>query len=208
MQLLYGILHHQQTQHYYLNSMWYTKHQSRYNRYTLSLCVNFQSFFLFWIACDTPSITVDTTEQQVAGHNQPNIYIYIYTANTQQNSPISTTSAETFNTITQIRYNKNKQVHLGPNTTYIHILQDLCNPPDYFGQYVRTLVLLCTRYNVDVTRASGNLYHSKYLSKTMFVHEKTPNLIFRIYKYQASTYLNGPLTHLHTYYQQLSLIHI
>ena len=40
----------------------------------LSLCVNFQSFFSFWTACDTPSIGVDTTEQ-VARHNQRNIYI-------------------------------------------------------------------------------------------------------------------------------------
>ena len=43
-----------------------------------SLRVNFQSFFSFWIACDTPSIEVDTTEQQVARHNQSNIYICIY----------------------------------------------------------------------------------------------------------------------------------
>ena len=41
----------------------------------LLCCVNFQSFFPFWTACDTPSIEVDTTEQQVARHNQPNMYI-------------------------------------------------------------------------------------------------------------------------------------
>ena len=40
------------------------------------LCVNLQSVFLFWIACDAPSIKVDTAEQQVARHNQPNIYIH------------------------------------------------------------------------------------------------------------------------------------
>ena len=27
----------------------------------LSLCVNFQSFFSFWTACDTPSIYVEDT---------------------------------------------------------------------------------------------------------------------------------------------------
>ena len=32
----------------------------------LSLCANFQSFFLFGTACDTPSIEADTTEHQVA----------------------------------------------------------------------------------------------------------------------------------------------
>ena len=53
----------------------------------LSLCVNFQSFFSFRTACDTPSIEVDTTEQQVARHNQPNI-IYIRTTNRQQNTQI------------------------------------------------------------------------------------------------------------------------
>ena len=44
----------------------------------LLCCVNFQSFFPFWTACDTPSIEVDTTEQQVARHNQPNIYRLVY----------------------------------------------------------------------------------------------------------------------------------
>ena len=44
----------------------------------LSLCVDFQSFLSFWTACDTPSIEINTTEQQVARHNQPNI---IYTHN-------------------------------------------------------------------------------------------------------------------------------
>ena len=42
----------------------------------ISLCVNFQSFFSFGTADDTPSIEVDTTEQQVARHNQPNKYLY------------------------------------------------------------------------------------------------------------------------------------
>ena len=79
---------------------------SKYNRYTLSLFVNFQRFFSFWIACDTPSIEVDTTEQQVARHNyQPNIYIHIHTTNRKQNILISTTSGETFNTI----YNTNQK---------------------------------------------------------------------------------------------------
>ena len=40
------------------------------------LICKFQKFFSFWIACDIPNIEVDTKEQ-VAGHNQPNIYIYI-----------------------------------------------------------------------------------------------------------------------------------
>ena len=52
----------------------------------LSLCVNFQSFFSFWTACGAPSIEVDTTEQQVARHNQPNIYIR--TTNRQQHTEI------------------------------------------------------------------------------------------------------------------------
>ena len=34
--------------------------------------------------------------------------------------------------------NKNNKVHLGPITIYVHILQDLYNPPDYFGYYVKT----------------------------------------------------------------------
>ena len=42
----------------------------------LSLYVNFQSF-LFWTACDIPSIEVDTKEQ-VARHNQPNMYVYTH----------------------------------------------------------------------------------------------------------------------------------
>ena len=45
----------------------------------LSLCVSFQSFFSFWTACDTPSIEVDTTEREVAQHNQPNIYTEVHT---------------------------------------------------------------------------------------------------------------------------------
>ena len=44
----------------------------------LSPCVKIRSFFSFWTACDTPSIEINTTEQQVARHNQPNI---IYTHN-------------------------------------------------------------------------------------------------------------------------------
>ena len=105
-------------------------------RYTLSLCVNFQSFFLFWIACNTPSIKADTTEQQVARHNQPNINIY-----TQQIDNkillISTTSGETFRTIYNTNQkNKNYHVHLGLITT-VQILEDLYNPPDYFGYYVK-----------------------------------------------------------------------
>ena len=56
----------------------------------LSLCVNFQSFFSFWTACDTTSIEIDTTEQQVARHNQPNTYIRttIRQQNTQLRSNI------------------------------------------------------------------------------------------------------------------------
>ena len=90
--------------------------------YTLSLCVNFWSFFLLWIACDTPSIKVDTTEQQVARHNQPNIYIH--TTNRQQNTQISTTSGETFNTI----YNTNQKTKVtryilaSLQLIYVHIL--------------------------------------------------------------------------------------
>ena len=80
--------------------------------YTLSLCGNFQNFFLFWISCDTPSIKIDTAEQQVARHNQPNIYIH--TTNRQQNTLISTTSGETFNTITQIRKIKITRYILAP----------------------------------------------------------------------------------------------
>ena len=84
--------------------MLYTEHQSITDtRYTLSLFVNFKSFFSSWIACDTPSVEVDTTEQQVARHNQPNIYIH--TINRQQNILISTTSGETFHTI----YNTNQK---------------------------------------------------------------------------------------------------
>ena len=63
-------------------------------------------FFSFWTACDTPSIEVETTEQQVARHDQPNIYI----PGTQQidNKTLypHVTSGETFNTIytlTQVR---------------------------------------------------------------------------------------------------------
>ena len=41
------------------------------------LICKFQKFFSFWIACDIPNIEVDTKEQ-VAGHNQPDIYIYTY----------------------------------------------------------------------------------------------------------------------------------
>ena len=39
----------------------------------------------FWTACDTPSIEIDAKEQ-VARHNQPNIYID--TTNRQQNTQI------------------------------------------------------------------------------------------------------------------------
>ena len=40
-------------------------------------------------------------------------------------------------------------------------------------------------YNVliYITRTSGNLYHSKYLSKTVFINEKIPNLISHTYQY-------------------------
>ena len=68
--------------------------------------------------------------------NQPNICVH--TANRQQNTLISTTSGEKFNTIYNTdQKNKNNQVHLGPlrYTTYVHILYDLYNPPDYFGYY-------------------------------------------------------------------------
>ena len=43
----------------------------------LYLVCKFQSFFSFWTACDIPNIEEDT-KKQVARHNQPNIYIYIY----------------------------------------------------------------------------------------------------------------------------------
>ena len=100
-------------------------------------CVNFQSFFSFWIACDTPSIKVDTTEQQSRQLDLTS-RTYIYTTDRQQNTLISTTSGETFNTIYNTNQkNKNCQVHLGPITTHVHILQDLYNPPDYFGYYVK-----------------------------------------------------------------------
>ena len=45
---------------------------------TLYLVCKFQGFFSFWIAYDIQYIEVDTKEQ-VARHNQPNIYIYIHT---------------------------------------------------------------------------------------------------------------------------------
>ena len=68
-----------------------------------------------------------------------------------------------------------------------------------FPKYYCAPRVKCT---VGITRTSGNLYHSKYLSKTMFINEKTPKLDFSysLYKYQASTYLNSPLTYVHTYY--------
>ena len=62
-------------------------------------------FFKFYTACDIPNIEVDTKER-VARHNQPNIYIYIYTTNRQQNThPIPTTSGETRNKYDTGNYN-------------------------------------------------------------------------------------------------------
>ena len=53
---------------------------------TLYLVCKFQSFFSFWIACDTPVPNIEEdTKVQVARHNQPNIYIH---ENRQQNTPI------------------------------------------------------------------------------------------------------------------------
>ena len=88
--------------------------ESKYNRYTLSLFVNLQSFFSFWIACDTPSIELDTTEQQVARHNKPNIYIH---TKRQQNIQISTTSGENFYTV----YNTNQKKRKKTGTSWPHI---------------------------------------------------------------------------------------
>ena len=84
---------------------------SKYNRYTLSLFVNFQSFFSFWIACDTPSIEVETTEQKAARQNQPNIYIYTHNKQITQYSNIHDIgrNLQDYNT-----NQKKKQVHLGP----------------------------------------------------------------------------------------------
>ena len=42
----------------------------------LSLCVNFQSFFSFWKARDTPSIEVDRTEQQFFFFNQSTEWLW------------------------------------------------------------------------------------------------------------------------------------
>ena len=57
-QLLYGIL--------------YTTSRPSTNTSPITLC-KLPELLLVWTACDTPSIEVDTTEQQVARHNQPNI---------------------------------------------------------------------------------------------------------------------------------------
>ena len=45
---------------------------------TLYLVCKFQSFFSFWIACDTPVPNIEEdTKEQVARHNQPNIYTLV-----------------------------------------------------------------------------------------------------------------------------------
>ena len=81
--------------------------------YTLSLCLNFQNFFWFWMACDTQA-----SKQIQQNNRQLDITsrTYIYTTTRQQNTLISTTSGETFNTIYNTNQkNKNNQVlHLGP----------------------------------------------------------------------------------------------
>ena len=101
------------------------------NRYTLSLCVNFQGF-LFWVTCDTPSIKIDTTEQQVALDITSRIYIH--TTN-RQHTLISTTSGENFNTI----YNTNQKIQI---TRYILAQLQLLSKY-YKTCIIRLLQLLC-----------------------------------------------------------------
>ena len=88
---------------------------SKYNRYTLSLFVNFYSFFSFWIACDTPSIEV--AQQKIGSSTEPAEHIYtqqidnkIFQYPRHREKPLILSTSK-YNTNQK---NKNNQVHLGP----------------------------------------------------------------------------------------------